>query len=234
MFSELAPWVSSLRLRAQLPGCMLDGLDDVDVSGAAAEIAGDGLADFELAGIVVLFEQGDAGEHHARRAIAALEAVLLPEAFLDRVELAVLQHRAGAAVGGVTADVRAGHGERLAQEMNQQEPRFDLRLVIAAVDLDVDLMVRHGQCSWAHWMARLSARPVRTRAICRLYSTAPRRSAFGVAIAAARSAASAIRSAVGCWPVRKPSASVARSGVGPALVRAMPILATEPSAARVT
>src|SRR5262249_50600678 len=73
----------------ELLGGVLDRLDDVDVAGAAAEVAGDRLADVGLGRIGVLREQRAAGHHHAWRAVAALEPVLLPEALLDRVELVV-------------------------------------------------------------------------------------------------------------------------------------------------
>ena len=107
-------------------------------------------------GSLLLLEQRVAGHHHARRAEAALQAVLLQEAVLDRVELAVLlqaldgrdlaavglhgehgaglhghaveQHRAGAAVGGVAADVGAGEAQVLAEQVDQQQARLDLRL----------------------------------------------------------------------------------------------------------
>src|ERR1700692_4852764 len=73
-----------------LLGGVLHRLDDVDVAGAAAEVAGDRFADLQLARIRVLLEERAARHQHSRRAIAALQAVLLPEAFLHRVELAVL------------------------------------------------------------------------------------------------------------------------------------------------
>src|SRR5262249_16832899 len=69
---------------------VLDGLDDVDVAGAAAQVPGDGLADVGLARVGVPGEERRARPHHARRAEAALQAVLLPEALLHGVELAVL------------------------------------------------------------------------------------------------------------------------------------------------
>ena len=43
-------------------------------------------------------------------------------------------HHAGAAVGGVTAPVRAGQAQLVAQEVNEQQPRFDLPRVFGAVD----------------------------------------------------------------------------------------------------
>src|SRR5882672_12275044 len=81
--------MGSLLSLAQLRGCVLDGLDDVHVPGAAAQVAGDRLADVLLAGLLGARKERAAGHQHARRAVAALQAVLLPEAFLDGVQLAV-------------------------------------------------------------------------------------------------------------------------------------------------
>src|SRR5439155_24557168 len=61
------------------------------------------------------------GEHRAR---------------LDR--LAVEQDRARAARRGVAADVRARQPELLAEEVDEELPRLDLRLVQRAVDRDPD------------------------------------------------------------------------------------------------
>ena len=44
---------------------------------------------------------------------------------LDRA--AVDEHRAGAALRGVAADVRAGEGELVAQEIDEQRARVDVR-----------------------------------------------------------------------------------------------------------
>src|SRR5262245_16948949 len=76
--------------RGQLGGRVLDRLDDVDVARATAQVPGDRVADLVLARARVLLEVRVAGHEHAGRAVAALEAVLLHEPFLDRVELAVL------------------------------------------------------------------------------------------------------------------------------------------------
>src|SRR3954470_4310588 len=70
-------------------GGVLDRVDDVLVAGAAAQIAGDAFANLLLGGGGVVGEKADRRHDHARRAVAALEAVLLPEAFLHRMELAV-------------------------------------------------------------------------------------------------------------------------------------------------
>src|SRR2546428_8898964 len=69
----------------------LDGLDDVLVAGAAAEVALERLPHLVLARRGILLEQGHGGEHHPRGAEAALQRVLLVEGLLDRVQLPVLR-----------------------------------------------------------------------------------------------------------------------------------------------
>src|SRR5215475_2888127 len=214
---------------ASLPGQPLgrvpDRLHDVDVPGAATEVAGDGLANLRLARVRISREERAAGHHHAGRAVAALEPVLLPEALLQRMELAiplqsldrlhlvavgldreegtgfdrhaVEQNGTRPAVGGVAPDVRTGQAQRLAQEVNEQQSRLDLRLMRLAVDLHLDRVERHD-----YPLARPTARTAITRAISRLYSTEPRRSALGAAACAARRAASASVAPSGCLPVR--------------------------------
>jgi hypothetical protein len=99
-------------------------------------------------------EQRAGGHQHPGGAEAALQAVALHEALLDRVQHAVLlqaldgayvaaaghrgQHRAGlhrlpvhprdagAAVAGVAAPVRPGQPELVAQEVHEQHPALDL------------------------------------------------------------------------------------------------------------
>ena len=155
----------------RLRGGVLDRLDDVHVSGAAAEIPGDGLADLGFAGVRIAFEQRGPGHEHAGRAEAALEAVLLLEALLQRGHAvgpreplhgadlgpvglhgqdgarlhghAVHQHGAGAAVRGVAADVGAGEREVVADQVHQQEPRVDGGRVRFAVHGDVDVVCGH-------------------------------------------------------------------------------------------
>ncbi len=57
----------------QGPGCKLDGLDDLDVAGAAADIVGDGAADLRLGGRKRPVEQPLGTHHHARDAKSALD-----------------------------------------------------------------------------------------------------------------------------------------------------------------
>src|SRR6185436_10124064 len=71
-------------------GRVLDGFDDVDVPRAPAQVSGNRLADLELGRRGIRLEQRIARHHHPRGAVAALEAVLLREAFLDGIELAAL------------------------------------------------------------------------------------------------------------------------------------------------
>src|SRR5262245_50810117 len=133
---------------------------------------------------------------HAGRAEAALQAVLLPEALLQRVERASLRqaldgldrpavgldgedsaalhratvqaHGASAAARRVTADVRAGQSEVLADEVDEQRTGADLAGVLFAVHGDGDRVLAHGRAPWARSMARRTARLVRTRTISRL------------------------------------------------------------------
>src|SRR4051812_34153476 len=235
---------------------MLHGLDDVVVPGAAAQVSGDRLADLELARVLVPLEERAAGDHHAGRAEAALQRVLLGEAFLDRMELAALlqaldgrdlaavglhrehgagfdrlavqHHGAHAAVRRVAADVRAGEAEILADEMHEQEARFDFRLAHRAVHRDADLVLRHDYCPPARCSALRKARVASTRVISRLYSTEPRRSALGEPAFAARRAASAMLFSFKAFPERIFMASTASNGVGATLVRPMPARSTAP------
>src|SRR5437899_11440440 len=258
----LGSLIGILLLLPQVLGCGLDGLDDVRVPGAAAEVAADGLADLRLGGILVAGEQGAARDHHPRRAVAALQPVVLPERLLDRVQLSVLlqafhrgdlralgldgedrarlhriaveQHRAGAAVRGVAADVRAGQAQVLAEQVDEQQPRLDLHAVRSAVDGQLDVMPGHGYQPPARSTAFFSARTASTRAIPRLYSTDPRRSAVGDAASAARRAASAMAASLTLFPIRASSAAEARAGTGPALVSAIPTCAKVPAPSSVT
>src|SRR6516162_8131703 len=141
-------------------------LDDVLVAGAAAQVAGQRPAHVFLGGVGVLVEQRLGGHHHARGAEPALQAVLLLEALLQRVQLAgggqaldgadlvpvgldgqhgarlhrapVDQHGARAAVGGVASHVGAGQAEPAADQVGQQQPRLDFGDLLLAVDRELD------------------------------------------------------------------------------------------------
>ena len=75
---------------AERPGRLLHGFHDVVVAGAPAQVAGEPLANVGLARIRLVLQQRVRREQHAGRAVAALQAVLIPEALLQRVQLAAL------------------------------------------------------------------------------------------------------------------------------------------------
>ena len=113
-----------------------------------------------------MLQQRAGGHDHARRAEAALQAVAVDEGLLDRVALAaraqafdggdrrpsacsasivqlftgsaVEQHRAGAALAGVAADVGAGQAERARAALRPAGVRLDLQLHGLAVDGESD------------------------------------------------------------------------------------------------
>ena len=76
---------------AHLARALRDRLDDVVVAGAAADIAFELVADRRLVEVVALaVDHIDRGHDHARRAIAALQAVIVLERLLHRMQLAGL------------------------------------------------------------------------------------------------------------------------------------------------
>src|SRR6266536_1783420 len=137
-------------VRSHGPARGLDGLHDVHVARAPANVAGDRPSDVVVRRLVVAFEQRRPDQHHPGGAEPALEAVLLLERRLDRMEASFPgqaldgghvaavgldgEHRAGlhrgssardrarAAVRSVASDVGSREAERVAEEMHQQEP----------------------------------------------------------------------------------------------------------------
>src|SRR5262245_13022676 len=70
---------------------LVDGLDDVLVAGAAAEVALEPAPDLGIGqAVTVRAEQLDGAHDHPRRAETALERVPLPERLLQRMQLAVV------------------------------------------------------------------------------------------------------------------------------------------------
>src|ERR671931_2547229 len=87
-----ATWVVIASPRRRLGGRFVDGLDDVLVAGAAAEIALEPAPDVRIGEpVAVGAEALDPGHDHARRAEAALDCVALPERLLERMQLAALR-----------------------------------------------------------------------------------------------------------------------------------------------
>ena len=145
--------------------------NDVLVAGAAAQIAFQLFADGVVGEIVALaMDDVDRGHDHAGRAEAALQAVMLAEGFLHRMQrravggkpldrlhlvavghhrkrgaglhrLAVEMHDAGAALRGVAADMGAGQPQIFAQELHQQG---------TGIDIGVDGVAVHDHGNFGH------------------------------------------------------------------------------------
>src|SRR5207244_4000494 len=163
----------------------LYGLDDAMVAGTATEHGGEPLADVGLARRRLDAQEVERRHQHSRRTEAALQAVMLAERLLQRMEravghqtldrrelgavglhgqhqagargLAVDENRAGAADAVLAAHVGAGEPEVFAQEIHQQLARWAPALARAAVDGDPHGDVAH---AFATVSARLIARPV--------------------------------------------------------------------------
>jgi hypothetical protein len=118
--------------------------------------------DLVLARLRVVRKQAGGREDHARRAVAALQGVVLVERLLDWMEIAVVgkpfdrghlkpvrlnpehgaglhrlavhEHGAGAARGRVAADIRPGQSETVAQHVDEELTRLQVELVASAVD----------------------------------------------------------------------------------------------------
>ena len=118
-----------------------------------------------MAAVGLLREQARRGEHHAARAVAALERVMLVEALLQRVERAALrepfdrrdrmpvgldsEHGARTARRRVAADDGACQVEPFAQDVDEQLPRVELELERDVVHRERD--VPHSRASFRTW-----------------------------------------------------------------------------------
>src|SRR6185437_575328 len=152
------------------PGGIQHRLDDVVIAGAAADIAFELLPDGGLVELATMaLDDIDRRHDHARGAVAALQAVIVAERRLHRMQLVALrdaldggdagtrslsrQHGAGlhgpavdmddagAALAGVTADMGASKVEVFAQEMDQKRP---------VLDIDGDRLAVHCQFDCRH------------------------------------------------------------------------------------
>src|SRR5258708_15129099 len=146
----------------------LHRLDDVHVAGAAAQVAFQASADLVLGRVWILLQEIRRGHDEAGRAVAALEAVLVPESLLQRVQLPVLGHaldcgellafgldgehgaaldgfsvhqdRASPALAGVAAYVSPGEADYISQVVHEQQPGLHLVLLPVTVDCGRDLV----------------------------------------------------------------------------------------------
>src|SRR5215467_14558494 len=73
----------------RLAGCLRHRVEDVRVAGAAAQVAAQALGNFVARRLGVLREQVNRRHDHPWRAVAALQAMAVPEALLDRMQMAV-------------------------------------------------------------------------------------------------------------------------------------------------
>src|SRR4051794_26918469 len=156
-----------------LPGLVRgpDRADDPLVAGAPAQVSGERLADLRVARPVLVPQQVVGGEQDAGGAEPALQAVVVPEGLLDRVQpvpgrqsldrgqvgavgldgeqqagadrLAVHQDGARPAHPVLAPHVRAGQAQVLAQEVGQRAPDRHGALLHGAVDGDPDRLLAY-------------------------------------------------------------------------------------------
>src|SRR5450759_567484 len=148
--------------RLELASRILDSLDDLDVTRAAAQMADHCFANFVLARIWVIVEQRLGGEDEARRTKSALHTAFLHKRFLDLIEnatfgetfdrlyvlalrldgeietrvdhLAVDENRASAALTFLAGALGAGEAKMFPQHFKQSAPRRNEKIVRFAVD----------------------------------------------------------------------------------------------------
>ena len=174
---------SSIDLRGRLH-CV----DDVVVARAAAEVALEPEADLLLRRVRALLQQRHRRHHETRRAEAALERMVLVEGLLDGMQPGVSgqaldrRHRASVGLDGqhrarlhrlpveqhgarttrsrVAADVRPLQPQVLAQEVDEQRARLDVRGLLGAVDRNRELH------AFASWIARHTFSPLAGMSTC--------------------------------------------------------------------
>src|SRR5215204_2442659 len=132
----------------------LDGLHNVLVARAAAQVSFQAFPYLPLRRAGILLQEADGGHDHARRAVAALQTVRLVESLLHRMPHTILRNapdsgdlvpvglhrkdctrldrlpievdRAGPATGRVAPRMHAPDPKVLPEMMEQQQPRFHL------------------------------------------------------------------------------------------------------------
>src|SRR5438552_7526988 len=150
--------------RPDFGGGLLDGIDDVRVAGAAAQVPAQSFGNLLAARDGARRQQVNARHDHARRAVAALQAMTIPESLLQRMQMTVArqafdggdvgavrlhgEHRArlhrlavdedgtGAANARLAANVRPGQTARIAQIVHEQDTRLDGVIAWGVVDAE--------------------------------------------------------------------------------------------------
>src|SRR5919198_870865 len=137
-----------------------DGLDDVLVAGAAADIALEPAPDLGLGQPVAVRSEELAARRETldRRDLAVVGLDREQGARLHRAPVEV--DRAGATEGRVAADLRPSEPEVVAEKVDEQRARLDLRLVPDAVDGE---RYRYHQCLLSDDRPEELERPVESR-----------------------------------------------------------------------
>ena len=139
-----------------------DGFDDRDVTGAAAQVAGEDVANALLAGVRLIGQQRMHGREDAGSAKSALDGVMLAECGLQRRKLALAgeafhchdlgafglhsqretrshgqpvdNHRTRAADAVFAGYMRTSQPQRVAKRVGQRCPRFGVERPDLAID----------------------------------------------------------------------------------------------------
>src|SRR5438132_9557692 len=182
----LPPAIQTLRRRPRILAAQegrgqFDGLVDLDVAGAAAEVAREGGLDVVAGGPRVVAQQGEGGEEERRGAVAALRRAQLGEGVLKGVEsaavshplhgldppagagepedqagehrAAVQQHRTGAAFAQLAAVLGAGEPEVLPQHFEEGLVRGEGHLDLLPVQLEGDLRLGRGHQPFSRYFS---------------------------------------------------------------------------------
>jgi len=216
---------------------LADGGDDLEIAGAATEIARDGAPDLGISGVGMLGEKGDPRQQKTRGAIAALNSAVLNKGPLEWMQLAIMgqafnrhdaatvgfecgiearvdrppidEYGASATLAFLATDLGSGKVQLLAQHRCQCRAGSHLDLNLLAIQVHVQ-GVGSGHLPYprAVVMARSRARLVRTPINSRRYSLPARsRLVRGLLSCTAASTASLITSSVMAWPLSVLSAS---------------------------
>lgn len=174
MFSLDLIALNSFRAWVHL-GYLLNGIHDTLVAGAPTNVSGNASSDFNFGGLGNLGKKVKSREHHPRRTVTALQTMVFPEGFLNRMQFSILgqtlngqylpairSHRkagtgfyatpvhddgTGPTVAGVTADMGSRQLQHLSQEIHQQHSRLDFVLAVLTVHCQSNCLLSNEQFS---------------------------------------------------------------------------------------
>ncbi len=168
---------SSLACRfPHLAGRILDGVDDVLIPGATAQVPFQRMPDLGVVRIRISLQELDRGHQEAGSAEPALKSMLFPEGFLDRVQVSVRRqplHRGDlgavglnrqqrarlhgqiaqqdgtrSTTGGVTTDVSPGQTQHLPKEVHQEQSWLHLPPIGRPIDSNLNGHLCHLLPPW--------------------------------------------------------------------------------------